>query len=291
MSTPHRTNGLSAERWVPLVDLEPQLADALLEALREEGVAAYASPAPGIRGPYMDIQLPNRPTDRVFVDAGAATAARAVLDARRDEFGPGDTPTAPATGAAAPGAASGAAPPDVVPPGTAAGGAGAAEENEQDFDAAWRAIVAGYGQTSAEQPVAPWSPAEDVESDAPSASGSWRVLRRGEGRPEGEDEDPDAAWGLPGGATPTEEPEPAEPEEHYVPPPPPPLPRMDLYTKLSWLGVVGGPILLVLFTSLDWYPIEGATFLAIAAFVGGFASLVYRMKDDGPDDGDNGAVV
>ncbi|GAA0618683.1 hypothetical protein GCM10009547_21340 [Sporichthya brevicatena] len=291
MSTPHRTNGLSAERWVPLVDLEPQLADALLEALREEGVAAYASPAPGVRGPYMDIQLPNRPTDRVFVDAGAAGAARAVLDARRDEFGPGDVPppdsSSPAT---APATAPDAAPPDVVPPGSAAGTA--AEEDGQDFDAAWRAIVAGYGQTSTEQqPVAPWSPAEDVEPDAPSASGSWRVLRRGEGRGEGEDEDPDAAWGLPGGASTPEEPEPAEPEEHYVPPPPPPLPRMDLQTKLSWLGVVGGPILLVLFTSLDWYPIEGATFLAIAAFVGGFASLVYRMKDDGPDDGDNGAVV
>jgi len=45
-------------RWV---DLEPQFADALLEALRAEGVAAYAAPAPGRRGPYMDVILPDRP--------------------------------------------------------------------------------------------------------------------------------------------------------------------------------------------------------------------------------------
>ncbi len=262
MSAPNRNNGLPAERWAPLVDLEPQLADALLEALREEGVAAYASPAPGVRGPYMDIQLPNTPTDRVWVDAGATAAARQVLDSRRAEFGPAEAQPAPAQ-------------PD--------------EQDEQDIDAAFRAIVAGYGKTSTDQ-VASWSPAEDVENDTPNASGSWRVLRRsGDER----DDDEDDGWGLPEGADPqaAEAPEPAEPEEHYVPPPPPPLPRMDKQTKLSWAGVIGGPIFLILFTSLDWSPIPGATFLAIAAFVGGFASLVYRMKYDDPHRGDDGAVV
>ncbi|HUR75988.1 MAG TPA: hypothetical protein VMZ00_17020, partial [Sporichthya sp.] len=117
MTTPKRNNGLSAERWAPLVDLEPQFADALLEALREEGVAAYASPAPGVRGPYLDIQLPNTPTDRVWVDAGATGAAQQVLDSRRSEFGPADA--------------------EAPPP----------EPDETDYDAAFRAIVAGYGKT------------------------------------------------------------------------------------------------------------------------------------------------
>lgn len=276
MSESNRNNGLSAERWAPLVDLEPQFADALLEALREEGVAAYASPAPGVRGPYLDIQLPNIPTDRVWVDAGAADTARTVLDSRRSEFGhDAATPDEPGAAASTAPGASPAASPTPSP----------AEPDDQDIEAAFRAIVAGYGNTGTEQ-VAPWSPAEDVESDTPNAGGSWRVLRRAEpAEGDGVDED----WGLEG--RPAEEAEPAEPEEHYVPPPPPPLPRMDRQTKLSWLGVIGGPILLILFTSLDWSPIPYATFFAIAAFVGGFASLVYRMKDDGPDIGDNGAVV
>jgi hypothetical protein len=276
VSTPSRNNGLPAERWAPLVDLEPQLADALLEALREEGVAAYVSPAPGVRGPYMDIQLPNTPTDRVWVDAGATAAARQVLDSRRAEFrSPEDVAEdRPQTPAESSEPSAPAAP---------------AEPDEQDFDAAFRAIVAGYGKTGTEQ-VAPWSPAEDIENDIPNAGGSWRVLRRAdEGRADPDDE----GWGLPAdaGSEPAEAPEPAEPEEHYVPPPPPPLPRMDKQTKLSWAGVIGGPIFLILFTSLDWSPIPGATVLAIAAFVGGFASLVYRMKDDGPNHGDDGAVV
>lgn len=268
MSTPNRNNGLSAERYTPLVDLEPQFADALLEALREEGVAAYASPAPGVRGPYMDVRLPNTPTDRVWVDAGAADTARQVLDSRRSEFSRGDRDKPP---------------PDLVPidpAETTAEGAG----QETDFEAAWRAIVAGYGKTGTDQ-VARWSAAEDVETDTPNAAGSWRVLRRSE--PE---ESEDEAWGLPEGQQ-LDLPDSIEiEEEHYVPPPPPPLPRVDGHTKLAWVGVIGGPLLLILFTALDWSPIPGANFFAIAAFVGGFASLVYRMKDDGPS-GDDGAVV
>ena len=54
---------------------------------------------------------------------------------------------------------------------------------------------------------------------------------------------------------------------------------------------IGGPIFLILFTALDWSPIPYATFFAIAAFVGGFGSLVYRMKDDPPNYGDDGAIV
>ncbi|HUR74314.1 MAG TPA: hypothetical protein VMZ00_08560 [Sporichthya sp.] len=255
MSTPKRNNGLSAERWAPLVDLEPQFADALLEALREEGVAAYASPAPGVRGPYLDIQLPNTPTDRVWVDAGATGAAQQVLDSRRSEFGPAETEASPA------------------------------EPDDTDYDAAFRAIVAGYGKTGTDE-VVPWSPAEDVETDTPNAGGSWRVLRRSDSDP---GEEGDEGWGVVEGAAP-EPPEPVE-DEHYVPPPPPPLPRMDKNTKLAWAGVIGGPIFLILFTALSWSPIPYATFFAIAAFVGGFGSLVYRMTDDGPGHGDDGAIV
>jgi hypothetical protein len=235
--------------------------------LREEGVAAYASPAPGVRGPYLDIQLPNTPTDRVWVDAGATDTAQQVLDSRRAEFGPEDVvPSTPD-------------PPAPEEPATAA-------PDEPDFDAAFRAIVAGYGKTGTDE-VPRWSAAEDVETDTPNAGGSWRVLRRSEPDADKGDE----GWGVVEGAAAPEAVEPAEPDEHFVPPPPPPLPRMDKNTKLSWAGVGGGPIFLILFTALDWYPIPYATFFAIAAFVGGFGSLVYRMKDDPPNYGDDGAIV
>lgn len=265
-----RSNGLSASRYTALVDLEPQFADALLDALREEGVAAYASPAPGVRGPYMDIVLPNAPTDRVFVDAAATEAARGVLDARRADF------AAPPTEIPAP-LSDGRTPEQPAAP-------------DADVDAAWRAIVAGYGRTGSD-PVASWPVAEEVD-DSPARSDegegpttSRRILRR---PPE---PTTDESWGLESGP-PEPAAEPEEPEEHYVPPPPAPLPRMELHTKFAWLGLLGGPIFLIVMATLDWRPFDGATFLAIAAFVAGFGTLVYRMKDPDPGSGgDDGAVV
>ncbi len=42
-----RGNGLSADTYAPLVDLAPHLADAMLAALGEAGVAAYATSPSG----------------------------------------------------------------------------------------------------------------------------------------------------------------------------------------------------------------------------------------------------
>ncbi|HEY3603307.1 MAG TPA: hypothetical protein VGL04_01450 [Sporichthyaceae bacterium] len=130
--TPGRSNGLPAVRYTPLVDLSPHLADALLEALRAEGMAAYAAPSPGRKGPYLDVILPDRPTDRVWVDAEAEADARALLEARRAEFAE-------------------------EPPARAAVRASMTEAE----DAAWQAIVAGWEQSTTE-PVPPWPVAEDV---------------------------------------------------------------------------------------------------------------------------------
>jgi hypothetical protein len=66
-----RGNGLTADAYVPLADLTPQLADAMLSALREAGIAAYAAPAPGRTGGYLDVRLPEEPTDRLYADAEA----------------------------------------------------------------------------------------------------------------------------------------------------------------------------------------------------------------------------
>jgi hypothetical protein len=39
-----RTNGLTASAYTPVADIDPRLADALLDELRERGIAAYAEP-------------------------------------------------------------------------------------------------------------------------------------------------------------------------------------------------------------------------------------------------------
>jgi hypothetical protein len=81
--------------------------------------------------------------------------------------------------------------------------------------------------------------------------------------------------------------------EHYEPPPPPPLPRLDPVTKVAWLALFGGPFYLLIATAVGWTISGFSTFLAAAAFVGGFVVLVLRMDRGGPRDSgpDDGAVV
>ena len=93
------------------------------------------------------------------------------------------------------------------------------------------------------------------------------------------------------GRGPRDAPIPQDPaDEHYLPPPAPPLPRLDPITKGAWLALIGGPLYLIIAKAAGW-TVSGLTaFLAVAAFVGGFAVLVLRMdsgppKDRGPDDG------
>ncbi|WP_035805573.1 hypothetical protein [Kitasatospora mediocidica] len=96
--------------------------------------------------------------------------------------------------------------------------------------------------------------------------------------------DPPRSW------TPAEDPD----EGHYVPPEPPPLPQGDTTAKFAWIAVLGGPALL-LFDAFFWREIAGwPAWVGLTAFLGGFATLVIRMKDrddDEPPDPHGGAVV
>ncbi|MBL1096990.1 hypothetical protein [Streptomyces coffeae] len=83
-------------------------------------------------------------------------------------------------------------------------------------------------------------------------------------------------------------------EGHFVPPEPPPLPESDTTSRFAWLGVLGGPLLLigvvVFRVEMTWW----ITTLGVGGFLGGFATLVMRMKDsDDEEDEDpgRGAVV
>jgi hypothetical protein len=161
---------------------------------------------------------------------------------------------------------------------------------ELDVDAAFAAIVAGFGRPLPSG-VGPWPAAEDVEPDAPAAGGPDTDVFPDPARPGTTsrgprhrlpDDTPDAD-----GAGPTA-PAADDPEDRFVPPEPPPITSTDLASRLAWLGVLGGPLLLLLAT-LTWSRLPTlVVILALAAFVGGFITLVARLpreRDDGPDDG------
>lgn len=81
MSVRRRGNGLTAESYVLLLDVDPRLADALLAALATAGVAAYTTPTTGRIGPFLEMHPPTRPLEAVHVDSTRRPDARRVLEA------------------------------------------------------------------------------------------------------------------------------------------------------------------------------------------------------------------
>ncbi|NUR98339.1 MAG: hypothetical protein HOV67_24165, partial [Kribbellaceae bacterium] len=83
-----------------------------------------------------------------------------------------------------------------------------------------------------------------------------------------------------------------DPHDHFVPPEPPRGPRLDWVSRAAWLGLLGGPLLLIAAAVFD-FGTGRITTLAVVGFIGGFLTLVLRMKDRLPpgDGGDDGAVV
>ncbi|GGS70774.1 hypothetical protein [Streptomyces violaceus] len=189
-----------------------------------------------------------------------------------------------------------------------------------DEEAAWAAIVAAYGEEPPDPPGAkPFKSIEDLAL-LESPTNDDRVDTAGEAAKPAEPEGPEAkgpgdkpaapaapATPLGGsvsfapGVGPRDysAPEPAEDdfdeddEGHFVPPEPPPLPEADVTAKFAWLGVLGGPVLLLLAVVLGWDMTWWLATAGIGGFLGGFATLVMRMRTDDEDDEDpgRGAVV
>ncbi|MFI6337417.1 hypothetical protein [Streptomyces sp. NPDC050535] len=196
-----------------------------------------------------------------------------------------------------------------------------------DEEAAWQAIVSGYGQEPKDPPGAkPFKSVEDLallepetNDDIDDAEGSKDAKdesgdkggeegRSGDsaGDPTGGKSSPVKPLGssvafAPGVAGPRDfqSPEPTDEdfdeddEGHFVPPEPPPLPAADTTAKFAWLAVLGGPVLLLLAILLGWDMTWWLATLGIGGFLGGFGTLVTRMKSDDEDEGDpgRGAVV
>ncbi|WP_320775167.1 hypothetical protein [Streptomyces sp. CRN 30] len=273
----------------------------------------------------------------------------------RGDFGgssPGDSSGTSGAGGTPSAGLPSAVPPGDTPSGTPAGTPppGAEPGVPFDEDAAWRAIVAGYGDEPPDPPGAkPFKSVEDLallETDPNDSAeesagepGGGRPGRSAEKKPSGTSSDEpseqsarseDAEKGgdsaeqggpaatlplggsvafAPGVGGPRDyrlaEPEPdrsgkggaedddEDGEGHFVPPEPPPLPAADTTAKFAWLGVVGGPLLLLLAVLLGWHMTWWLATLGIGGFLGGFATLVLRMQDDDEenDDPGRGAVV
>lgn len=151
-----------------------------------------------------------------------------------------------------------------------------------DEDAAWAAIVAGYGT----EPDVPggWLAAEGLpdEPAAPSAAVNTGIPAI-----------PRAFVVRTPPVGPRDHVAPDDEDEGHFVPPDPPLPEADVTTKFAWLAVLGGPALMLVYvlTGADmpvWAMVAG-----VGGFLGGFATLIARMRDpeDGDDDPHGGAVV
>jgi hypothetical protein len=255
-----RGNGLSADAYAPLIDLAPELADAMLTALGEVGIAAYAAGDEAVP----EAEAPETGLERLYVDASRTPAAEDILHthlARLQDQRRSTSPGAPAEGDAGP----------------AAPEAGAATA-ERDEDTIWAEIVAGF-DAEPEDGATPWPEEENLgggpgdQEDGTGRLPTARVIKH----PGSEIEPPDFD---------AED----DDDDHYVPPPPPPLPSGDPITRGAWLALVGGPLYLLLTVILGWEVPGWAAFVAVAAFIGGFVALVLRMGDE-PRDPDDGAVI
>jgi hypothetical protein len=130
-----RDNGLRCAGYVAAGDLDPRVADALLDALRAEGIAAYAAPTPATRGGYLELRLPSQLTDRVYVDTEKTARAMELFEQEKAEA----APTEPA---------------DADPAASASAGL--------DVDTAWQQLLTSLQTPSA---TATWPSREDVSSD------------------------------------------------------------------------------------------------------------------------------
>ncbi|XUL87580.1 hypothetical protein ACQ86D_13535 [Streptomyces galilaeus] len=179
-----------------------------------------------------------------------------------------------------------------------------------DEEAAWAAIVAGYGDEPKDPPGAkPFKSIEDLALLDPEKNDEQPKAKEqsSNGKDKGAEEPPPAkplgssvsfAPGV-GGPRDYTAPDSSEDdfdeddEGHFVPPEPPPLPAADTTAKFAWLGVIGGPILLLLAVLLGWDMTWWLATVGIGGFLGGFGTLVMRMRtdDEEGDDPGRGAVV
>ena len=243
MSTP----GLPAAAYAKLVDVDPPIAEHVLDLLAQARIPAYAEPLVGDTGPYRDVRAPDRPTTRIYVERTRLAEARSAiaegLPSLRAEFHADAAARADAD--------------DMR------------RASTDRIDEAWGDIVAGFH--TSEPPPRPGAEGSGL---------SQRLVR--------EHTEPPEPGGQPVGPRDYALPDDVD-DEGFIPPPPPPMPRpRDRFDALAWIGLIGGPLAIILAFVLGvggWLAAAG-----FVAFTAGFITLIARVSDR-RDDGHDGAVV
>lgn len=154
-------------------------------------------------------------------------------------------------------------------------------------DLAWAQIVAGFDVASS-QPVAPWPILEDVDEDAPDDATADEQVATLANDPEWRAPTSGVDAGYP---TPVRR-APDDPTDRFVPPDPPPFPRLAMADQLGWLGVIGGPLVLLADVIFTYRIPSWVTLFAVLGFIAGFVVLVMRLdRTEDRDDTDDGAQV
>ncbi|HEY7045238.1 MAG TPA: hypothetical protein VH419_16330 [Nocardioidaceae bacterium] len=257
-----RSNGITAPAYTPVADLDPRVADALLGELKQRGVAAYTKPVesssiPGLDRPEFRVSA----LDRLYVDARESEQVKALITAHD---------------------------PGLV---------------TSSDDLTWAQIVAGFDQPMATQEH-PWPVREDVGRSGGDDHGSVNAdadggteLRQWLSRRDAtwtEDEPGDGFGETVARGTRRHDQEAGDDAgDRFVPDPPPPLPHLEPLQQLAWVGLIGGPLLLLAAVLFSISLPTWVALLAVAGFVGGFVTLVATMEDKSgsEDDPENGAVV
>jgi hypothetical protein len=256
-----RDNGLTAETYVPLVDVDPAVADVLLTALRRARIAAYLDMGPAGRT-VLYVAESERGDARTIVVA-AARHARATNSAAPEGVGSSDEagPLDPFTIAGDPdpidlASAASTAAPNVSPSVESTPTVDSALP--PDTDATFREMVANWHVDTV-------AAVRAAEKDLSAEDAEWRARLQ-----------------------PVEA---ADEEEHYVPPPPPPLPRLALQTVWALIVLILSVAMLA-FGGLLNLGGDVSFFLGVGGILVGTGMLLMRLRDSPTDDGDDdGAVV
>ncbi|GAA3296372.1 hypothetical protein GCM10020218_079610 [Dactylosporangium vinaceum] len=132
-----RDNGLVAQEYAVVGDVDPRVGEHLLEMLAEGGIAAYLQPASDLHPLTRTTTLPARPTDRLYVDREHLATAQDYL-ARLTTAVPEQPAPVEST----------------------------APVSDED---AFAAIVAGFHTTVDPTRAVPWPAAEDIVSSSTAA--------------------------------------------------------------------------------------------------------------------------